>query len=455
MLARKGESTRHQAFATPKVPDVGESEHNRLHLEQAHDSRPFVVVNTSHPEMNQLAAELASRDLLAQFVRPYTSKDRAWERALRKSVLSAHDLSRRAMPPDLPVDLVTEAALIPDFFGMLLNRSSRRFPGKVNLQQTLVALRSFSIGRSGARHARDSRITVANIGGALGPIRAVHSTGGKAILNYPIAHHRYAKRLLGEEAELQPAFAGTLQFHKYSKKREQTLDAECQEADLILLGSSFSHRSFLTEGFANEALAVVPYGVDLEMFRSTAASAPGAETRFSVLFVGQIGQRKGISYLLEGYDAFKKSDTELLLVGAFVGDPSVFTDFESLFRHIPFVPRPLLSELYRDASVLVLPTLIEGMPLVVLEAMASGCPVIVTDHGPGDIVRDGIDGFVIPIRSSDAIRSRLELLYQDRELRRTMGRAAAERAATYTWQAYRKNMLQVLSTFQAENSSLD
>jgi glycosyltransferase involved in cell wall biosynthesis len=100
--------------------------------------------------------------------------------------------------------------------------------------------------------------------------------------------------------------------------------------------------------------------------------------------------------------------------------------------------------MYRQSSVFVFPTLIEGMGLVVLEAMACGLPVIVTGHGPGDLVRDGIDGFVIPIRNEDAIAQKLELLYDDAELCRQMGQNARARALQYHWDVYAQKVTRCL-----------
>jgi len=122
-------------------------------------------------------------------------------------------------------------------------------------------------------------------------------------------------------------------------------------------------------------------------------------------------------------------------------------DKKILFHHIPNVPRIMLAEIYRWADVFVFPTLIEGMGLVVLEAMASGIPVIVTPNGPGDVVREGVDGYVVPIRDVDAIADRLDYLRANPEARMQMGANARERALEFTWEAYGRNVLRELEIF--------
>lgn len=76
--------------------------------------------------------------------------------------------------------------------------------------------------------------------------------------------------------------------------------------------------------------------------------------------------------------------------------------------------------------------------------MASGLPVITTPNA-GTHVRDGIDGFVVPIRGTDAMMARIEELYRDRDLRLAMGRAARERASSFTWARYGAGLDAVLT----------
>ena len=87
------------------------------------------------------------------------------------------------------------------------------------------------------------------------------------------------------------------------------------------------------------------------------------------------------------------------------------------------------------ADVFVLPTLCEGFALAHLEAMACGVPVVTTPNC-GSVVRDGVDGFIVPIRDAEALAEKIELLVTDRELRTRLGHNARERAREFTWDRY-------------------
>jgi glycosyltransferase involved in cell wall biosynthesis len=255
------------------------------------------------------------------------------------------------------------------------------------------------------------------------------------VLSYPIAHNRFQSRLYAEEAQLAPEFAEALpRIDLLPPEYSDRLEAECDMADLILVGSTFVRRSFLEMGFDTRKVIVTPYGVDTQRF--TPAATARRDSIFRVLFVGQIGQRKGMSYLFEGFRRFRRADTELHVVGSYGAGHQVYRRYAELYQHTPHVPQRDLPALYQQADVFVLPSLIEGMPLVVLEAMACGVPVITTTHGPGDIVRDGVDGFFVPIRDPEAIAQRLEQLYLDPGLRLQLGQNARAQALRHTWAHY-------------------
>jgi glycosyltransferase involved in cell wall biosynthesis len=156
-----------------------------------------------------------------------------------------------------------------------------------------------------------------------------------------------------------------------------------------------------------------------------------------VLFVGGCSLRKGIPYLVEAFRRIGAPAT-LRLVGR---------TNEALFRRIGGLPRGVeavgpktgaaLAAEYAAADVFVLPSVEDGWGLVTNEAMSAALPVIVSDHaGSAEVVRDGINGFVVPARDVDALAARITLLLGDAELRARLGGAARATAAARTWEAY-------------------
>ena len=402
-----------------------------------------LVVNFNSPELNYLALALAESGSLCRYVRPYINKGRLWERALGSLPMLGKTyestFGRRRIRDQRLAGLTQEAGILADLGAAVIGRmhslpNALRESGSYRLQETI----RHAIAREGRRLAPGAECVIAYVGFGLPAFEALKAHGtGKAVLNYPIAHHRHHRKIRQEEQEREPEFASTWpSLDGWSAGYEEQIDQEIQVADIILVGSSYVRESFALEGVDPQKIVVAPYGVDLTNFSAGPARLAGASKQFNAIFVGQLSQRKGISYLLRGYRRFRKSDTRLTLVGNAPGSMAPFKPYADLFRHVPHQTRPALAQMYRESDVFVFPTLLEGMPLVVLEAMACGLPVIVTANGPGDIVRDGIDGFVVPSRDEEAICDRLERLYRDSELRAEMGRNACARAHEFSWSAY-------------------
>jgi glycosyltransferase involved in cell wall biosynthesis len=401
----------------------------------------ILVANTLFNELNELAAGLAEAGLLSEYVRPYANLQRGWEQSLanfsRLRKFYAHTIARRKMPKSLNSTYIHEAGLIMDFAAAAHARLPASTLAYKTLQRMLVDARTKAVAVAAAKALTDERAVVASFGCAEPVFRRAKVRGGLCVLNYPIAHHSFGKRYLFEEAKRQPDFASTITGHDYPAWLEQRLNAEIELADYILVGSSFVRDSFVTEGVQPKKLVVIPYGVDTQFFKPIAPNYPSSSD-LRLLFVGQIGQRKGISYLLEAAKKISEDGVSLTLIGKIQGDGKALEPYKYFFRHIPYLPRSELSEFYRQANVFVFPTLIEGMALVVLEGMASGLAVITTPNGLGDIVRDGVDGFLIPPRDVDAIVDRVKYLKNRPELCKKMGNNARERALEYTWNAYRQ-----------------
>jgi glycosyltransferase involved in cell wall biosynthesis len=164
-----------------------------------------------------------------------------------------------------------------------------------------------------------------------------------------------------------------------------------------------------------------------------------------VLYVGAMSQRKGISYLLRAMELVD-GIAELSLIGR-LGHPSSELA-AALNRHTwtPTLPHGQVLEAMRNADVLVLPTLFEGRALVVLEALSQGVAVITTPNsGAEDVVLDGETGFIVPIRSAEAIAEKLTRLAEDRSLLGAMREKARKVAEDCTWERYRTQLVGVFA----------
>ena len=411
-----------------------------------------VVVNFNSPELNQLALALMKQGALEAHVRPYVNKGRAWERMVSALPLAGNiyksTLGRRTVADPQLAALTHEAGVLPDILAAAVGRI-KVLPPEVRhrwANRLYMSVRN-GVTHESCRHLGDAPCLVGYEGFALPAFEAARSRGRcRLVLNYPVAHHRQRRRVRLDEIAREPDFAVTWpDFDDWPAGHEERLDEEIRLADAVLVGSTYAADSFVAEGVPRSKMHVVPYGVDLQTFRPGPSLRSADDTTFRAIYAGQLTQRKGIAQLLRGYQQFARSDTQLTLVGSIVGSNAPLQPFADLFEHVPHQTRPALAQRYRSSDVFVFPTLIEGMPLVVLEAMACGLPVIVTANGPGDLVRDGIDGFVIPERDPQAVCDRLDRLYRDPELRREMGSSAAARALEFSWDAYASKALRVLA----------
>jgi glycosyltransferase involved in cell wall biosynthesis len=304
----------------------------------------------------------------------------------------------------------------------------------------LIWRRNIAFDRQVARTLGGSTAVIGQYGASLLTFKRAQQLGERTFLDYPIARVDFTHQLLADEARIKPLFADTIsgpQALTLKRKHLERIAAEVEIADVVIVGSRFAANSFGKVVDPNR-IAIVPYGVDTKAFRPSVDEERNGPLR--VLFAGQLTQRKGIAYLLEAMELLDPRVFDLLLVGPIVGSGRGLQRYEGRFRRLAVVPPREMPDVYQQADVLVLPSLVEGSAYVVLEAMASGLPVVVTPNVGADGVRDGIEGFIVPTRSPESIAARLEVLASDRDLRIRMGRAARDRATELDWSSFRERI---------------
>jgi glycosyltransferase involved in cell wall biosynthesis len=264
-------------------------------------------------------------------------------------------------------------------------------------------------------------------------IRRARNEGAKIIVEPVNQHPEKLNELLAEEADR----FGLKPTRRLRRIQQQQME-EAASSDFLLSPSRAVQDSYVRRGYEATRTAVLPYGVNWQRFHPLPSEKESDET-FRVICVAQVSLRKGQLYLLEAWSKLSLPNAELLLVGAIANEMKApLRPYHGTFRHIPSVPNHELWRYYGSSSVFVLPSVEDGFSCVVGEAMASGLPVITTaNNGAAEIVHEGKDGFVVPIRSCEAIAERLELLFRDRELLREMSTAALVKARTQlSWKNY-------------------
>ena len=269
-------------------------------------------------------------------------------------------------------------------------------------------------------------------GSSLKTGRLVQQRGGRFFCDRGSSHQRYQEQLVSSEYRRWGVDAPVSDVR--DTLREEEIYAM---ADGITVPSSFAARSFVEMGVPATKVHTIPYGVRLERFTPTAEPAGD---RFDALFVGNVGLRKGVPYLLEAFARLKHPHKRLRIVGP------VSREFGPVLERLPkdnieflgLQPQARVAELMSASHLLVLPSIEEGLALVQGQALACGCPVLATTNTGGeDLFTDEVEGFIVPIRDPDALLDRMERIAADPELHRRMRAAALQRVKQIGgWEAY-------------------
>lgn len=214
---------------------------------------------------------------------------------------------------------------------------------------------------------------------------------------------------------------------------------EVKAADLVLAASPYVAGGLAEIGFDRDRVAVVPYGLD----SSFAAERPSLQVG-RVLYVGNIGYLKGVPYFAEAARMLKDANFpgEFRAVGPLEKEMIARPEFQGP-HFVGQVPRAEIKSEFLQADVFVFPSLSDGFGIVLLEAMAAGVPVICTPNCAG-LVRDGENGFIVPVRDSKMLAKRVSQITQNRELRDRLGAAAKATADVHSLSAYRNGLLRAI-----------
>lgn len=219
------------------------------------------------------------------------------------------------------------------------------------------------------------------------------------------------------------------------------------QVDTVFVNSEHYRKCWIDRGFAPEKLKILPRGLDTDLFNPArrdlafwpGAGANGAEVR--LLYVGRISREKDLDVLVAAYDKVREQGHRLKLYVVGHGPYS-----EALAAALPdavflgYLTGEALAKAYASADIFVFPSTTDTFGNVIIEAQASGLPVIVSDlGGPKELVEDGVSGIVTKAHDTDDFARAINRLAGDATLRARMGEKARQSVVDRSWPgAFRK-----------------
>lgn len=270
-------------------------------------------------------------------------------------------------------------------------------------------------------------------------------SGQKKLLFQLHPHPKSVKAILDEELIVTPVARNSILYEnemQYPDAYLEMLSSESTLADKVAVASNYTRRTLIEYGVSEEKITVIPYGIDKTMFRRRIERP--ANKNLKIIFVGSMVQRKGLSYLLDAVSKFKTGQVDLVLCGRGFIDNDLLKHYNKINISVKqnLSTDQLLEELHRS-DLFVLPTLSEGFAHVVLEAMASGLPVLTTNHSCGpDIITEGKDGWILSVKSVSALVDRLEWSINNKSVLFEMGQEASKTASNFTWEKFRRGIVE-------------
>ncbi len=285
-------------------------------------------------------------------------------------------------------------------------------------------------------------------------------------------HHTHALEFAStaEFAKQKKGFFSSLRYSISQKALARLERSTLEKADIVVAVSGFTAKNAIDlYPSLKERMRVVLNSVDERRFSpqadgSSFRSRLGLGQEPTVLYVGRFARSKGVEYLVEAFQAVVKKipDAKLVLVGS--GTTETEKSLETLVHDLGLSSSIIragkvgdedLPRVYASSDVLVLPSLVEGFGLVLLEAMSVGKPVISTSVGPTpELISDSEEGILVPRGDSNALATAILTVLEDKSLAKKMGEKGRQRVLkSFTFERWSEQMTQLYESQLMKRSS--
>lgn len=395
-----------------------------------------LVTHPNRQHSHQLALALHGEDKLAAYwtgvpARPLTNW--SWLQPLSR-LLEKHSL----LP--LPDEIVRHNVVAPVF-----RRIAKLLPHAQTVDWMHRSMQWFDrwcVKRLG--ELSDARAIVCYENAALHTFRAARRQGMTTILDAASFHHAWQDRHYDypETDAVHQRITG----HK---------DAEIEQADYILTVSELARQSYIDAGVDPARVAAIPVGCDLERFSRSngGASQKHSDAPFTFIFAGHAGLRKGIDTLIQASRQLDQQGVSHRIWVAGGEDPDIPWNRAPSLERLGRLPHEELAQRFRRADALVLPSRHDSFGMVVVEALATGCPAMVSEQtGAKQAVTAGESGWILPAEDVDTWVEQMTWCVHHPEDVASMASDAHRDAEPYSWERYRQRVATHLTDLLMDSS---
>lgn len=262
------------------------------------------------------------------------------------------------------------------------------------------------------------------------------------IADMSAANALYLRTVYEQDAIFKPEYSDSLKGWRriWDSVDVERTKRELAATDAFLCGSQFVANSLSFSGISMNRCEICHYGVDTEAFPFRERDVKGPSEPLSFVYLGQVSEHKGVSSLFEAFSQIDSTQAKLICVGKVNLPESITSKLPSNIELRGMVQHDDVSELLLSSDVMLFPSLGDGFPLSIMEGFASGLPVVCTENtGAADCILEGINGFVVPIQDSDALKNSIRWFLSNKDKIPCMARAARESVLDYTWDKYYEN----------------
>lgn len=270
---------------------------------------------------------------------------------------------------------------------------------------------------------------------ALHSFEAAKAKNMKCYYELPTTYWEFTQNILREEVERLPLWAKTVNSGvNFSLEKRKRKNTELNLSDVVVVPSIFVKNTLPKHIIENKKVVILPYGSPL---LKNKIEKKNNDKPLRVLFVGNMGQNKGLADIFSAIKLLNTNTIELITVGRLLAPLAFYKKQLPNFTYLGVQPHHKVLEIMGSCDIFCFPSLREGRALVMQEAMSQGLPIIITPNTGGeDLVVENETGFLVPIRSPEKIAEKINWFLENRNQLYDMGIKAQQHIEKYTWERY-------------------